>query len=165
MDIFFVYIHLHRSSPCSPLSKEVKRPKSDVVHVGNVDSDPPPRSLGPSTTPTSRSGPWDRDSSGAVDTLSQNDWENLCLYVNVYYMYIYIYSKRYIYIRCNNLTHIYIYYNISIFFHIAGKEKTLMPWTFPFASETLESKSNVSCREMMGNAAEDGTILIIVGKQ
>ena len=40
-----------------------------------------------------------------------------------------------------------------------------MPWTFPFASEALESKSNVSCREMMGNAAEDETILIIVGKQ
>ena len=82
-------------------------------------------------------------------------------------LYVYIYSKRYIYIyKMQQFNpYIYILYNISIFFHIAGKEKTLMPWTFPFASETLESKSNVSCREMMGNAAEDGTILIIVGKQ
>ncbi len=125
MDIFFVYIHLHRSSPCSPLSKEVKRPKSDVVHVGNVDSDPPPRSLGPSTTPTSRSGPWDRDSSGAVDTLSQNDWENLCLYVNVYYMYIYIYIASDIYIRCNNLTHIYTLSLESTLFFGPGPKKKL----------------------------------------
>ena len=132
---FCIYTHLHRSSPCSLLSKEVKRPKSDVVHVGNVDSDPPPRSLGPSVDDESvRSQVWFL----GCCWYSKPKWLGKPMFVCICILYVYIYSKQYIYKmqQFNPYIYICIYYIYKYINFLSysweGKNSNALDFSFCF---------------------------------